>query len=423
MLEQGLTLNTSQLHRLAHRKALAAYNLRLWDLADKSIDYCETVGVEAAKWEPLRTMLKCRRLEAAGQFDIQKLITFSSNPVIANYTDAVEVRNTKDGRGRGLFMKRNVDVGEMIMVEQAAFDPLINPADDVTVKLFDVKTEPPTGHFAGEIAPYMLHQIIADPSLILTSDALEPHATRHSPVATEEERLEVIRRPLRGINIDHLVRKNNKNAYGLPREDGLLDSAVFPLISMINHSCIPNACSMPLNDVSLELFLVELTMTDNCQVQFVWAREKLTVGTEITLTYLDFGESLDERTDMCQTTWGFKCRCQLCLDDEKDDHAQRRELLSGYRWNSSPSDLSTKQALGSMSSTSEGRRMREMSHKSDSISTDAIQMSAIYRKVAATYKPGRSTPHHNLVKLLLAGRKMIPKGFPDGSLSSVKVSQ
>jgi hypothetical protein len=153
------------------------------------------------------------------------------------------------------------------MVESAAFDFPVNRADNLNMSLFNIAIKPPVPKSWGSLVPIAVHRIIADPSLILAANALSPHESRFSPFASEAERIEMLKKPLAPINVDHLFGKHKINADTLTRES-TRTTAIFPMISMINHSCIPNAAEDILRNVRFDfaLMYVHALMADQIRL-------------------------------------------------------------------------------------------------------------------------------------------------------------
>jgi hypothetical protein len=146
----------------------------------------------------------------------------------------------------------------------------------------------------------------------------------HMPDAELENRLA---RDLKALHKDqqrqYLSLHNNyggKYVFGgifktnsLPCGSGPSATAVFPTISLINHSCLPNS-HYNWND-SLEMETVHVTRTINA-------------GEEITICYTDSG-STRIRQAYLKRHFGFDCSCEVCslsIVDRRASDARREQV-------------------------------------------------------------------------------------------------
>ncbi|KAH8915629.1 hypothetical protein BT69DRAFT_1341068 [Atractiella rhizophila] len=95
-------------------------------------------------------------------------------------------------------------------------------------------------------------------------------------------------------------------------------SFLFPLVSRINHSCLPTADHC-INWPTLQM-----------QVYLV---STLPPSTEITIEYLPrlIQRTTEERKELLMDTFGFECACELCgaNDDKKKRSDERRKEIDG----------------------------------------------------------------------------------------------
>jgi hypothetical protein len=66
---------------------------------------------------------------------------------------------------------------------------------------------------------------------------------------------------------------------------------------------------------------------------FVRARRPLSAGEELTFSYCDPLDPLDERRDEMQRRCGYQCACELCQDQEVfEDEEPRKAAVSVVGW-------------------------------------------------------------------------------------------
>jgi len=81
-------------------------------------------------------------------------------------------------------------------------------------------------------------------------------------------------------------------------EGGQAGSGVFPLFSLINHSCAPNTITMVGSDRKLQLRAVE----------------DIRIGEEVTTRYGGLNIGQPRRSQLLLDHWGFVCTCKRCRD-------------------------------------------------------------------------------------------------------------
>jgi len=245
---EEFTLSSAQLHKIAIRKLQAAFELKLWTTSQEALSQCKSLGIAEEKWTTYESKLRIRLAETKGNYDWDLLTrdvasssknVFDTNkrgpPVsLSDYHGPVEVRNVK-GRGRGMFVTREVRAGEVLLVEQSFLHSISPPG--VNLGLFDIAKTDPQIRVSTGTAGHALTAFIADHSKLLASNSLHPRPQRESPFVSEMERLKAILNPLGAINTDDLVRKEITNSFG-SIESG---SSTYAASSFINHSCLPNA--------------------------------------------------------------------------------------------------------------------------------------------------------------------------------------
>ncbi|KAF4634143.1 hypothetical protein G7Y89_g3970 [Cudoniella acicularis] len=95
---------------------------------------------------------------------------------------------------------------------------------------------------------------------------------------------------------NQVVGKLNVNTFG-EEFGGEEHSMVVPETARMNHDCRPNAMYY-FDRISL--------------VHYTQASRTINAGEEITITYIDPLQSLEERQAAIERSWGFSCTCSLC---------------------------------------------------------------------------------------------------------------
>jgi hypothetical protein len=149
-----------------------------------------------------------------------------------------------------------------------------------------------------DIAPGTL--ILSDPPLI-TTDCITSEETTEKDLARALRTLpKDSQRAFLSLHNNYPGEKNplsniiRSNGYPLGPESGA--GGVFANVSRINHSCRPNA---------------KHSWNAILKKQTVYALRPISVGEEITLSYLAGGSS-EERQEILKTHFRFDCKCELC---------------------------------------------------------------------------------------------------------------
>lgn len=104
--------------------------------------------------------------------------------------------------------------------------------------------------------------------------------------------------------VSHLLGVVNCNGFSVSDQRGLnaVGVGLFPNLCLINHDCWPN-CTVVLNHGKIELR----------------ALGKISVGEEVTVSYVDFLNLTEDRQRQLKSQYFFDCTCQSCKDHHKDD--------------------------------------------------------------------------------------------------------
>lgn len=233
--------------------------------------------------------------------------------------------------GRGLFAKRDFQAGDMIFRETATLDSVSTAA--AFVKSFGPRAkgsepEPIMGLVANfvEASRRKVLKALAPgtPPLLdgffRPSDAA-PGLEQYDEFAKEIHAalIEDVREKVAVEAVIDLLRVTRHNAHNvfvpMPSSlwrEGSVGLGLFWWSSLCNHSCAPNAS-----------FSAEAPSDpDRASGLAMSAVRPIAAGTEICISYADnddlLGESLFQRRKDLQDSFGFKCSCDRCGQEERD---------------------------------------------------------------------------------------------------------
>ncbi|GLJ25759.1 hypothetical protein SUGI_0493190 [Cryptomeria japonica] len=216
---------------------------------------------------------------------------------VGEFIGDVEIKKTRDGRGRGLYATKKISTGEFLLVSNAVaiddhgFRPFkfderhkieASSQDDVVAAVIG----------AAEKSQKLLQQLYAlddGSELVRASKPAMDLFDANSPETTEMPLLQIDDHRIRDI-----VSRNSLGGEAEMSASSQGFSGLWLLPSFINHSCLPNATRL---NVGRALFL--------------HAAKPIDKGEEITVSYFDALLPLPQREAMCEA-WGFKCNCKRC---------------------------------------------------------------------------------------------------------------
>ena len=179
----------------------------------------------------------------------------------------VQILQTADGRGSGLFARNVFNVGDELVRESPTFTA---PNSRQSLKLF------------AEL-PEAKQKVVMG-----LSDAHNPEPTVWGVLKT---------------NCIPLGESNSSN----PSANG----GIFPLACRLNHACAPNARYVWRADLGKEL---------------VFAIRPIAIGEELTVQYNETYCPLAERQKYFQAHFNFTCECKACVNASDESDARLREI-------------------------------------------------------------------------------------------------
>ncbi|KAK7432934.1 hypothetical protein QQZ08_000405 [Neonectria magnoliae] len=291
-----------------YRAGLAAYALGDFMVAKGLFEAHERLQPESpyAKFNLRRIEMRVQE-QATGVYNLKKAVSgLSKNqgrPDVASFNGHTEVRSSP-GAGRGLFATHDIQPDDIIMCEKAfcvvwGYEPEASSTitcdvrDDAAIRVF------PAGLHRG-----VVQKLLNNPSQVEKVLDLFGDYTGLGPKLLERDGIPIIDT----FQIHDIIQRNAFGT-GPQTEDEDVSNASTGLwirASYINHSCVPNTKKDYIGDLMI-----------------LRATRRIPAGDEITHAY-DESSDYDARATALHKTWGFKCRCPLCVAEEADGPAVRK---------------------------------------------------------------------------------------------------
>ena len=334
-------------------QSLAAYELRCYRKAGELLDHLKMVAKTANISPPKEIADRIRTEEKAvdtriremqhGAYDWLSLFRRSMTQrserryllEAADFIGPVKLE-WAPGKGRGLFLTRDVRAGELLIAEKAIgvgfkgenatdhrnsygfiFPRTMLPANSTTSGvaaaqlIFGARDNPALSH--------QLAQLSGGPK----SDSLASLRLPPSENAWLESKLQVSDQ----LNLEQIKTLMEVNSYHPPLiKEGIATDprlghreavGIFYASSFMNHSCIPNASRIAFGDIMV-----------------IRANTNLKKGAEITQSYMPRAP-YHERAIRLKDGWGIDCTCALCQADHLEGHrklSQRKKLIQYMEW-------------------------------------------------------------------------------------------
>ncbi|TVY31712.1 SET and MYND domain-containing protein [Lachnellula subtilissima] len=254
------------------------------------------------------------REQATGAYNFKKIKAglLNGRPRVdaAKFTSNVAIGESCGGRG--LFAKRRMDPGEIIMVEKAFCAVWGNEAEALTAMTYDVRDDRIRVSPAG-LCRAIVEKLQNNPSLVekvmdLYSDypglGKQLIIRDAGPVIDTFQIHDIVARNAfatgPAYSGDH--RGGDAENNNMHESTGLWITA-----SYLNHSCVPNAKREILGDLMV-----------------LRATQPVNASEEITHSY-DGSSDIEERSAALLKTWGFACSCALCIVEKAETPALRKK--------------------------------------------------------------------------------------------------
>lgn len=305
---------SKELDSKAHYRAgCAAYNLGNYEQAKQFFEGQQKLSPEDkdAKRELKRVQRRIQESEK-GSYDLMKMRSSVSqrNPRVdaATFIQNTEVK-TSPGRGRGLFATRDFSVGDIIMGEKPLCVVWGHESEAFTAMTYDIRDDKIRFSPVG-LTKAIVQRLHSNPS------QLKPVMDLYGDWdgGPEQQITHTAEGPVIDVFRAHDIM--SRNAFHPGNQFGH-DSARNPSTGLwlhaayMNHACLANAKKEYFGDLLL-----------------LRATRAIKSGAEIFHTYQD-ALDFEARQAALMTTWGFECRCALCvaeLADGKELRDSRMQL-------------------------------------------------------------------------------------------------
>lgn len=220
----------------------------------------------------------------------------------ASFVSNIKVENSA-GRGRGMFVTRDIPAGELVMCDKALSVVWGHDKDALTAMTYDVRDDKIRVQPVG-LSKATVQKLLGNSSQIervmdlfgdYEGDGKKIFRNEDGPIVDTFRIHDIVSR--NGFGLGNQYGENGaRNA-----STGLCTWAAY-----INHSCIANATKDFFGDLMV-----------------LRALRPLKSGEEVFISY-DESSDYDARQSALMTTWGFECQCPLC-DAEKADSPEVRK--------------------------------------------------------------------------------------------------
>ncbi|XP_024527316.1 uncharacterized protein LOC112345216 [Selaginella moellendorffii] len=284
-----------------HRQALELLNKALTEDHSSSSSPSGKVAIKSA----ISRCSKLLKQSESGVYDLEEFLLSSCRqdlaPECADFVGPVEIRMTGDGRGRGVFVTRRVDCGELLLVA----NPIVY-VPNLDRKLSEAELQ-------GNLVVETVRVGNSSTRALKQMDALAIHHNMtgvpklanfgsNSELDTKEQASSIS--PARARQIIKMSSFGPRLGGDVPKFAG-----IWGLPGLINHSCLPNVAS----DVFGRAMMIR-------------AARDLEAGEEIVLCYVECLASWwEHRRDECFIDWRFTCKCKRC-ELESRHHEQLKTV-------------------------------------------------------------------------------------------------
>jgi len=314
--EEALKLDPSHLKSI-YRKGRALHALERYEQACKS--FSEALGLVSQDKDVKGALQKseiCLQQIQQGVYDLSKHLLSGcegSLPECSDYVGPVEIKiSTTTGR-RGLFVTRDVGVGELLLVSNAL---AIVRSDTTSLENFEACPSRSNASFRDDLLVKIYCLVLKSPKwlqhLSCLSDSECPGNEKLPPMDLfrsggkwGETKLHSAQ-DMSVRRVMGLLLQNAIDESGCCTQPALTKSStkeqqgqflgLWALPSFVNHSCTPTSARLHLGDALL-----------------LHASRQLEAGEEVTFTYVNSMLPLQIRQEFLeQDSWKFQCTCARC---------------------------------------------------------------------------------------------------------------
>ncbi|GLJ25771.1 hypothetical protein SUGI_0493340 [Cryptomeria japonica] len=277
---EGLEIDPENL-KIIFLKGRALHSLKSYDQACQVLQMAVELSLGQVDIEDAlrRSKAACSRSQHR-VYDISEfLLGMQPAPKVEDFIGDVEIKKTRGRRGRGLFATRDIGVGELLMVSNAAV--IVNGG----VRGLEMDQ-------SHELKISLQEDLVDN----VFNAAKKSQKLRQQLYELDDGSVQV-RSSLPAMDSFHTNRRVTAEKFGDERredEESLGFSGLWMLPSFINHSCLPNATRLNVGSA-----------------MFLHAAKPIKKREEITISYFDTLLPQPQREGFCGV-WGFKCNCKRC---------------------------------------------------------------------------------------------------------------
>lgn len=221
----------------------------------------------------------------------------------ASFISNVEIKDSA-GRGRGMFATRNIPAGEVVMCDKAFVAVWGHDKDALTAMTYDARDDRIRVQPLG-LSKAIVQKLRGNSSQIERLMDLFGDWTGDGNKIFHNDEGAIIDT----FQIHDIVSRNGFGLGAQYGEEGARNAStgLCTWAAYINHSCIANTSKEFIGDLMV-----------------LRALRPLTAGEEVFISY-DISTDYDTRQAALWTTWGFECKCPLCVAEKADDPSVRKK--------------------------------------------------------------------------------------------------
>nr|POE48148.1 set and mynd domain-containing protein [Quercus suber] len=296
------------------RAGTAAYNLGDFDEAKGFFEHQRRLSPNDKDVVTITKRIEKRLKERdTGEYDFRaiRLGLSRARPTVdsATFTGDVEIKDSP-GAGRGMFATRAFKPYERVMCEKAFCVVWGYRNEAWTAMTYDVRDDKIRATPAG-LDQAVVQKLLNNPSQV--SKVVELYGD-YPGIGAQL----VLKDGVPVIDTFQIRDIIARNGFAASAPDGREENArnastgLWVRAAYINHSCMPNAAKEYIGDLMV-----------------IRAIRPVAAGDELTHSY-DENPEYEARQKNLLTTWGFVCRCALCIAEEADGPELRSKRLELY---------------------------------------------------------------------------------------------
>ncbi|BGP18688.1 hypothetical protein JCM10213_006909 [Rhodosporidiobolus nylandii] len=331
-----------------------------------------------------------------GEYDWDRLVVESNAweegkgaaSEVGNFVGPVKVARMQErGGGRGVIATRDIEAGELLLVEKAASVGYEDPDSTTVVSLFDLRKNRSAAFAQLRLLDSLTAKMADDPSLCEQVYTLyggdEDPATGEGALGGMSSRALDSTPASAAVDVARVENIVSQNGFSLTdvrdkRDKRYSPVALYVHTAFFNHSCIPNAMRSTYADVMV-----------------IRARAPISAGSEVFIAYVSpDGDLAEKREDVFKVHFGEGgCLCPLCNSDRRDGSAKvarRADLVRQIN--------ALNQAIRTLSSAAYEKQLASKRAEMVSLVT-AIEATYTSPREAGAVKPELVKPYHFLAEL------------------------